>query len=193
MTYKELLSGTAITLTLLAYYPYIREIVRGNTRPHVFSWVIWGAVTFAVFLAQLEGKGGVGAWPIGVSGSITLVTAYLAYVKRADITITITDWIFLVSALSALPVWYLTADPVWAVIILTAVDILGFGPTVRKAYHAPQSESLLFYALIGTRNVLVVVALEYYSLTTLLFPIAAAVACFSFITMVSFRRRLLAP
>ncbi len=97
MPYKEILSGVAIVLTLTAFIPYIRAILSGTVKPHVFSWVIWGATTFLAFLAQLEDKGGVGAWPIGVSGSITIFIAFLAYLKRADVTITKTDWLFFVA------------------------------------------------------------------------------------------------
>lgn len=192
LPYKESLSAIAIALTFAAFVPYIRAIANGTTKPHVFSWVIWGSTTFAVFLAQLEGKGGVGAWPIGVSGSITTFIAWLAYLKRADITITRTDWLFLISALSSLPLWYFTSDPLWAVVILTTVDVLGFGPTLRKAYSSPYSESLLFFALFVVRNILVISALEYYSVTTVLFPAVVAVACMLFIAMVSYRRRVLA-
>jgi len=192
LPYKESLSAIAIALTFAAFVPYIRAIVSGTTRPHVFSWVIWGATTFVVFLAQLEGKGGVGAWPIGVSGSITIFIAFLAYAKRADITITKTDWLFFISALSSLPLWYFTADPLWAVVILTTVDVLGFGPTVRKAYSSPHSESLLFFALFAARNVLVIFALEHYSVTTVLFPAVIAAACMSLMAMLTVRRRALA-
>ncbi len=86
--YKELLSVVAIALTLLAFLPYIRSILKGKIKLHMFSWVIWGSTTFIVFLAQLEDDGGAGAWPIGVSGIITIYIALLAYVKRSDITIT---------------------------------------------------------------------------------------------------------
>jgi hypothetical protein len=192
LPYKESLSAIAIVLTFAAFVPYIRAIVNGTTRPHVFSWVIWGATTFVVFLAQIEGKGGAGAWPIGVSGSITMLIAFLAYVKRADITITKTDWLFFVSALSSLPLWYFTSDPLWAVVILTTVDVLGFGPTVRKAYSFPHSESLPFFALFAAPNILVILALENYSVTTVLFPAVIAVACMSLMAMVTYRRRVLA-
>jgi hypothetical protein len=192
MPYKEILSGAAIVLTIGAMIPYIHAIVNGATRPHVFSWVIWGATTFVVFLAQLEGKGGVGAWPIGISGSITIFIALLAWVKRADITITRTDWLFFLAALSSLPLWYLTSDPLWAVVILTTVDALGFGPTMRKAYHFPHSESVLFFALFATRNLLVVLALEQYSVTTVLFPAVIAAACLLLMALLTYRRRALA-
>ena len=189
--YKEILSFIAIALTFVAFYPYIRSIILGTTKPHVFSWVIWGSTTFIVFLAQLEAKGGVGAWPIGVSGGITIFVAFTAYIKRADVTITRTDWLFFVSAMSSLPFWYFTSDPLWAVVILTTVDVLGFGPTVRKAYSQPYSESLLFFALFTARNMIVITALESHSVTTVLFPAAVAASCAGLMAMMIYRRRVL--
>jgi hypothetical protein len=91
---KEALGLLAIALTIYAFFPYIRSIHKGETKPHMFSWILWGATTFIVFLAQYSDEGGAGAWPIGVSGIITLYVAGLAYVKKSDISITKTDWMF---------------------------------------------------------------------------------------------------
>lgn len=190
MPYKEIASAVAIALTFAAFLPYIRKIIDGAIKPHVFSWVIWGSTTFVVFLAQLEGDGGVGAWPIGVSGVITISVALLAWLKRTDVTITATDWVFFVTAMSSLPLWFFTSDPVWAVVILTIVDVLGFGPTVRKSYLYPHSESLLFFSLFAARNLLVIVALKTYSITTVLFPAVIAAACLLLLLLVSWRRRI---
>ena len=192
MPYKEILSFIAIVLTLAAYIPYIRAIFSGAIKPHVFSWIIWGVTTLLAFLAQLEANGGVGAWPIGVSGSITIFIACLAYLKRADVTITKSDWLFFVAAMSSLPLWYLTSDPLWAVVMLTTVDVLGFGPTIRKAYHFPFSEPLLFFGLFAVRNLLVMMAFENYSMTTLLFPAVIATVCVLLMMMIAYRRRLFA-
>ncbi len=190
--FKEVLSAVAILLTFIAFVPYLRSILGGRTKPHVFSWVIWGSTTFVVFLAQLQGQGGVGAWPIGVSGAITILVAVLAYLKKADNSITRVDWLFFVAAMTALPLWYLTADPFWAVLILTSVDILGFGPTLRKAYHFPFDEQMMFYSLFAVRNGLAVMALQHYSVTTVLFPAATGVACLVLIAVVGYRRQVLA-
>lgn len=186
---KEFLSVIAILLTFIAFFPYIRSILQNKTRPHVFSWIIWGSVTFVVFLAQLAGKGGVGAWPIGVSGLITIYVAVLAYLKKADSTITHSDWIFLSLAMTALPVWYVTSDPLYAVVILTTVDMLGFGPTIRKAWYHPFDEHLTFYLLIAIRNLVSIMALAHYSVTTMLFPAMTAGGCLVLIIMVLQRRR----
>ncbi len=191
MSYKDLLGIIAIALTFIAYFPYIRLIIKGTVKPHVFSWIIWGTTTFVVFLAQLQDNGGAGAWPIGVSGVITIFIAVLAYIKRADIRITRADRLFFLSAMSSLPLWYFTSDPLWAVVILTTVDTFGFGPTVRKVYIHPYSESLLFFLLFAIRNIIAIGALENYSATTLLFPVVTAVACLLLIVMAAFRRRML--
>ena len=89
-----------------------------------------------------------------------------------------------------MPLWYFTADPMWAVVILTVVDLLGFGPTLRKAFHFPHEENLTFFGLFLLRNLLVIVALEHYSVTTLLFPAAVALACLSLILLIGYRRTL---
>lgn len=191
MIYKEMLSAVAIALTFIAFFPYIRSIRQGKTKPHVFSWVIWGSTTFVVFLAQLADKGGAGAWPIGVSGVITLYVALLAYLKRSDSTITVTDWLFFILAMTSLPLWYLTSDPLWAVVILTTVDGMGFVPTFRKAYIHPYEEQMTLFAIIAARNLLSIMALERYSLTTVLFPAVISGACLMLIFMVVYRRRLL--
>lgn len=190
MINKTILSLIAIALTFIAFLPYIFGILKGTAKPHVFSWVIWGATTLVVFLAQLKGQAGVGAWPIGISGIITILIASLAYLKRNGITITKKDWLFFIMAMSALPMWYLMDDPLWAVVILTIVDMLGFMPTVRKVYHAPYSEPLSFIALFFIRNILVIVALEHYSLTTVLFPAVIATACLLLMVLMIIRRRV---
>ncbi len=188
--YKEVLSALAIVLTFVAFVPYIRSILRDEIKPHVFSWVIWSITTLTIFFAQIEDGAGVGAWPTGVSGCVTVLIAFLAYQKRADISITKSDWLFFVTALLSLPLWYFTSDPLWTVVILTTIDVLGFGPTLRKTYAFPYSESLLFFAIFAVRDLLVIAALENYTVTTVLFPASIVISCSLLIMMMFYRRRI---
>jgi hypothetical protein len=186
--YKEPLAAAAIVLTFVAFVPYIHSIRAGQTKPHAFSWIVWGLGTFVVFLAQLADRGGPGAWPTGVSGIITACIAVLAYRSRADTSITKVDWVFLAIALAALPCWLLTSNPLVAVVLLTGMDLAGFVPTFRIAFLNPHAEHVGFYSLGALRNVLAIAALEHYSVTTVLFPAAVGIACVLFVAMVAYRR-----
>jgi len=186
---KEVFSALAIGLTLWAFIPYIRSIYRGKTKPHVFSWLIWGSTTFIVFLAQLEDGAGLGAWPIGVSGIISMAVAWLAFGQHQNYHISNWDWYFFIIAMTAIPIWYLTNNPLWAVLILTTIDVIGFGFTFKKAHAKPFEESLTFYNIMTVRNGLAILALEHYSVTTVLFPAALALIAIVFVGMVLVRRK----
>lgn len=185
---KTFLSIAATTIAIAAFFPYIHSVLKGKTKPHVFSWLIWGLATLVVFSAQLADGAGVGAWSIGVSGTAALFIAFLAYQRRSELVIARTDWIFFILALLSLPLWYWTKDPLWAVIILTTVDTLGFIPTFRKAYHKPHEEQLLLYGFMSVYNLIAIAALEHYSWATVLFPAVVSFNCVIFVAMVVMRR-----
>lgn len=185
---KETYSAIAIALTFVAFYPYIRSILTNQTRPHVFSWAIWGVGTVIVFIAQLSDGAGVGAWPIGLSALISLAVAGLAFVKRTDMSIVRIDWVFLVLAMTALPLWFITETALSAVIVLTIVDLLGFAPSIRKAWDHPREENALFFGLGALRNGFVLLALEAITWTTALFPLAVGIACVAFVGLILWRR-----
>jgi hypothetical protein len=187
---KDLLSGIAFVVTIALFVGYIRSIRVAETVPHVFSWLVWAGGTLVVFLAQLAAGGGVGSWPIGLSGCFTAYIAYLAYGKRQQSAIKPLDWVFFALAIMALPAWWLASDPSWAVVLLTSADLIGFGPTFRRAYHHPYQEHAGFFGLGALRNLLVVFALERYSWTTVLFPAAVGIACLCLASLLYVRRRV---
>ena len=193
---KELFGSIAFVLTFVLFVPYIRSIRRGETIPHPFSWMVWGLGTFIVCFAQLADGAGIGAWPIGLSGLITCYIAYLALARHLALArnslvdITRADWVLFLLALSALPAWYATSDPLWAVILLTTADLMGFGPTLRRAYRYPYQEHASFFAWGCSRNLFVILALEHYSWTTVLFPAAVGIACLLVAMFLVIRRRM---
>lgn len=185
---KEFLGIIAIILTFIGFVPYVKSILENKTKPHVFSWIIWGIATLTVFAAQVVSDAGAGSWSIGLSGVVTIGIAILAYNKQGDYSITKSDWASLIAALSALPFWYFTANPLFAVIILTTVDLIGYLPTLRKAYFKPSEEQITLFVIMSLRNVFSLAALEVYSLTNGLFQIATIAANLLVIGIVIWRR-----
>ncbi len=189
MNSKEIYCALSVLLTLVGFYPYITSIFKGQTKPHVFSWVIWSISTLVVFFAQLADGGGLGAWPTLLSGLITTYVAVLAFLRRSEIVITQSDWLFFILALISIPLWYVTSNALFAVLILTTVDVFGFVPTFRKGYDKPFDENIFFYLIFGFRSVASVLALENFSLTTILFPTAIGIMSFAMLPLLVYRRK----
>ena len=188
----NLLAVIAALLTLAGFIPYIVSIFRGQTRPHLYSWLIWAIATVVVGAAQWVAGGGAGAMVTLFSGAITCFIVMLTWLRFDASHIKPVDALFLIIAACALPAWYITDNPLTAVVMLTIVDIAGFGPTFRKSYHAPFGENLTLYYLVCVRNLVSALALEFYSLTTLLFPLVIALANAVFIGLIHWRRYSLA-
>jgi hypothetical protein len=53
----------------------------------------------------------------------------------------------------------------------------------------PCDEEMVFYALFALRNMLVVIALERYTLATTLFPAMTGTVCLLFVSLIVYRRR----
>lgn len=191
MNFYQVMGLASVVLAIASFVPYIVQIRSGTMKPHVFSWIIWSISTAVVYFAQVVADGGPGAWPTGVSGLMTMYVTWLAWSRHRDIDITKSDWLFLGAALASLPVWYLTSDPLWAVVILTTIDVLGFGPTIRKLYQQPYEESVFFYLTFAIRSAVSILALESLNLTTLLFPVAMVLACGAVAVLLLWRRRVL--
>lgn len=185
---KYYLAILATIISIVAITPYIISILKDKTKPHAFSWTIWGISTCVIFFAQFFSGAGAGSWSVAVSGLIALFVAYLAYQKRSDDSITKADYLCLIMALSAIPCWYFTANPLYAVMILTAIDLLGYLPTIRKSYHKPFEENITLFAVMSFRNFISILALESYLLTNILFQTATLMANFIVIMLVLIRR-----
>ena len=62
--YHVVLGVIAASFGIAGYVIYIRSILRGFTRPHIFTWLIYVIVDGTIFAAQLAGGGGPGAFVV---------------------------------------------------------------------------------------------------------------------------------
>ena len=184
---KEAIAVIAVILTLIGYSQYIRTMVQGITTPHMFSWLIWASLTAIAFFAQISDNAGPGAWITGLSAAISFFIFFYAFFKgQRDITKS--DCITFITACSAIPVWLITENPFWSVIMITIIDALGFYPTFRKSWNKPHEENLFHYFTAGLKFVLAVIAIDHYSVVTTLYPLSLVVMNFLFLTLVIIRR-----
>jgi len=170
---KEIIGLVTVLLTIIALYPYIVDIFRNKTKPHVFSWLVWAIVTILAFVVQWQKGGGPGSWTTGVTGILTIFIAIIS-LNKGSRDITKLDVVIFIGALLAIIPWMMTKDPTTSIVILTLIDILAFIPTIRKTAKDPQSETLISYILHAVRHSLSIVALANYNLATYIFPTSLA-------------------
>ena len=186
--YKILLGALATVIALGSYVPYIRDIVRGRTKPHAFSWFVWALLTGIGFVAQVVEGGGAGAWVTGVSAVVDVVIVVLA-LKKGQKNFHAFDWIALAGALLALALWRATRDPTGSVILISISDAVGFLPTFRTGYARPNEETALLFVLSAVKYVIGIVALEHFSIATWFYPASLVVMNGLFVSMLFARRR----
>lgn len=167
---KTIVGLIAVTLTFIGYVPYIWTIVKGKTKPHIYSWLVWVLNAFIIFALQITHGAGAGAFVTLAAGLMCLTVLILTVVRKGKSDITLTDTIFLSLALVALVIWLFAKQPLLSAVLVMAVDLLGFVPTIRKSWIKPFSETPIFYGINTFRFALTLVALQEYSIITVLYP-----------------------
>ncbi|MBL8020694.1 MAG: hypothetical protein JNM27_13570 [Leptospirales bacterium] len=189
-SFKEAIGAGSILIALIQYVPYSWLIYRGVIRPHAFSRLIWGLVAGIAFMAQFLEGGGAGSWATGVTSFACFIAMALS-LRLGDRNITRGDWIALVFALSAIPLWRLTNEPLYSVLLVTLIDGAGYYPAARKAWNHPHHEMAYAFTLGWLKGVAALFALERYTITTTLYPAFLVFADGLFVAMLLIRRNQL--
>lgn len=189
MDLQIFLGMLAIVLGLVGYAFYIRGILHKKVKPHTFTWFVWGILTAIAFIAQVVEGGGPGAWVTGLTALFSFGFALIGLGASSRILIARSDWIFFLGALLAIPVWYITNNPLWSVIMITIIDAVAFAPTFRKAFRHPETENAWAYTLAGIKFIVSLYALESFTWTTALYPASLVLANLSFVAMLVWRLR----
>jgi hypothetical protein len=188
--YRTLLGALALIVGVAGYVPYIRDTLKGTTKPHPFTYFIQALVGSISFAAQLAKDAGPGAWAMGIPVVLGIVTAGLSLTK-GERSITRRDWYCLIAAFVAIGIWRLTSDPLYAVLIVMVVNTFAFIPTFRKAYWKPREETALSYSLGVMRSTISIPALLAFNAVTIL-PLAYhIVSNVALVAMLLVRRRKL--
>jgi hypothetical protein len=192
MPNKELLGFLSLILCFAGYWTYIASVLKGRTKPHLFTWVIWAIIMSIVFVAQSIQGAGPGSWVLGLSALGCLMIAVLA-AKYGEKRITRSDWVLFVAALMTIPMWLFTHNPLGSVLLATFIDGCAYYPTFRKAWGKPQEESFFIYAIDVPKWIIAFFALTDYSFVTLFYPVFVFVINTLLAIMIVYRRMTLKP
>jgi hypothetical protein len=187
MLSKELFGYISVLLVIGVTVVYVRHIFQGKIKPHIFTWIIWALTTGIAAAARSVSDAGPGAWGQWTAAVGCILVAVIA-AKYGDKNITRSDRLAFIGALTAIPVWLLTHNPLTAVIIVTAIDVVGYYPTARKSYYRPFEEATFNYVIANVIHILSLLATTEYTITTTFFSVVIFWVNGLFVAMVWWRR-----
>lgn len=188
MNIKIFFSVISAIIGIGAFYSYFRDVIKRQTQPHAFTWLLW-AITQGTAAAGLWiGGGGVGVITLTISTFLVTLIFFLS-LSDGKRNIMKSDVAVLVAALAAIGVWWLLNSPIFAVMMVSVIDVLGYIPTFRKSYKNPWTETILSWGLFIAANLFSILALENYNFLTLSYLTAMASANILLFVFLIVRRR----
>lgn len=183
----------AVSIAIVSYSLYLKDVFVGYTKPHGFSWLIWAILNTLIFYQQIASGAGPGAWVTAVAAGANMLI-FLVSLKYGERNITRFDWICLGLALIAVMFWLASPHPVLSVMLASSVFIIGLIPTFRKSLISAHEETAITFALNALKFLVAIFALESLTLTTLLYPLVLVIAngffaVFLFTRQASVRRK----
>lgn len=155
---------SASVVSVVAFFPYIRAILAGQTRPSGASWWTWTVITM-VSVAS--------AWFAGASWQVLVLPAWLCVSQLAVAILSIrygdNTWDFLnkscvAAALLGVGLWIITGQPLVALAISIAADVSASIPNFRHAWKNPEQENWLGWFLGWLSAVLEMFTIQVWSL-----------------------------
>jgi hypothetical protein len=176
----------------ICYVPYIRDIVRGSTRPHRGTWTIWCLLS-AIVLASQYADGGHWSLLVAVAqviGSAVIwafsLTRGVGGTSRLDLTL---------GAVAALGVvgWSASGDPTIATVSIVIADTMAVSMMLPKTFRLPYSETPSAYAISAVSGLFAIAAVGSLDFGLLVYPVYVVAADVAVVAVIGFRRREIAP
>lgn len=188
MSIKLLFGILASVLAIFCFVPYIRDIFKKKTTPHIYSWFLWGTLQILGAIAIIIKGGGYGVLELLIGSLFCFYIFFLSF-KYGTKNITKFDSLCFFLALFTILIWIFTKEPLYAVILISIIDFVAFLPTYRKGFEEPQSETISNYFLSSLASASAIFALSTYSFTTVFYLATLVATNIFFVALLFYRRK----
>lgn len=152
---------------------YIRDTIRGKTKPNRLSWGIWALAPLISVGAAISA--GADLWAtsrIFLAGFIPLIIFAASFVNRQSYW-KLTAFDFACGALSvaALIVWLVIDQPVLAVLFGALGDFFAAIPVIKKAWQYPETENGIIFITSLVAVLLVIPSIPEWNIVNSAFQI----------------------
>ena len=136
--------GAAVQL--LGIFSYIKETLRGNTKPNKVTWLMWSVAPLIATFAALADGVGWSVLPVFMAGFGPLLVFIASFVnKNSYWKLETFDYLCGFCSVLALVLWGITKEPVIAIVFAIASDGFAAIPTLVKSWKYPETETAAAY------------------------------------------------
>jgi hypothetical protein len=150
--------------------PYVRDTVRGATRPHRGTWLIWGVLAIVVCVSQ---RADGATWSLVMAGAQAVLTGliFALAIRVGEGGLSAADLVLIAIAGGGVAGWIVADEPIVATACVIAADLVAAAMMVPKVYRDPGSETLVTFALASVGGALAVGAVGAADAALLCYPI----------------------
>lgn len=162
---------------LAGTFSYIKDTLRGNTKPNKVTWLLWSVAPLIATFAALSDGVRWSVLPVFMAGFGPLLVFISSFVnKNAYWKLEKFDYICGLFSVLALVLWGITKEPVIAIIFAIASDGFAAVPTLLKAWKYPETETANAY-VAGLFNALTSFpAIKVWNFSSYAFPVYLIIA-----------------
>jgi hypothetical protein len=167
--------------------PYVRDILRGTTRPHRGTWFIWGMLAIVVCVSQ---RADGASWSLVMAGTQAVITSFVfaLAMRRGEGGLSAGDGALIAIAAGGMAAWVLVDEPIIATACVIVADLIAAAMMVPKVYRDPGSETLVTFALAGVGGALAAGAVGAADASLLCYPIYYCLVNWALALLIHVRR-----
>ncbi|MEK7588510.1 MAG: hypothetical protein AAB438_01695 [Patescibacteria group bacterium] len=182
----------AILTSSLAIYSYLKDVVKGKTKPNLASWFIWFLAPMVAAIVGWKNGAGISVLPVFLAGFIPfLVIVFSVFNKDSYWKLKKLDYVCLFLSFCALGFWFYFKEGTLATIFAILADGIAYIPTYIKSWKSPDSETAWPYGAGIFANLLGLATMAVFSFNTVAFAVYLIIANILEISILFFRRKYL--
>ena len=168
---------------------YIRDTLQWKTKPNRINWLIWWMAPLIWVSATYISEGFVWSMvPVFMAGFMPMLIVLASFFnKNGYWQIQKLDYICLFLAWLSLILWWLTSDPLIAIILVVIVDLLWWVLMVKKMYKFPDTENIYPFIMWMISNWTALFFVKNWKAEEYLFPLYLFLFCI--VLVILFYRR----
>jgi hypothetical protein len=150
--------------------PYVRDTLRGTTRPHRGAWLIWSVLAVVVCMSQ---RADGADWTLAMAGTQAVVTSFVFVlaIRWGEGGMSRGEAATMALAGAGVAVWFVAEAPVIATAGVMVADLLAIVMMVPKVVRDPDSETLATYVLASVCGALAIGAVGALDVSLMMYPV----------------------